>query len=152
MLRKIPFYLRQLKYYLLLGKRIEAHGNFTVKHRRHVSFGNRCSINDGVFILGHCQIEIGDNVTLSANCMLIDSGLDIESPVRMHTNGFIKIEDGAWIGAGAIILPDVVIGRGSVVGAGSIVTRSVPPFTVVAGNPARIIRHLTPAENNESNR
>lgn len=151
MLRKIPFYLRQLKYYLLFGKRIYAHGNFKVKDRRNVSIGNRCSINEGVFILGHCRIEIGNGVTLSANCMLIDSGLDIDSPVRVHTDAFIRIEDDAWIGAGAIILPDVVIGRGSVVGAGSIVTRSVAPYTVVAGNPARVIRRLMPSADHKAN-
>ena len=61
---------------------------------------------------------------------------------RDHVDGSIVIEDGAWIGAGAIILPNVVVGARSVVGAGSVVTRSVPPGCVVAGNPARLLRRL----------
>jgi len=52
------------------------------------------------------------------------------------------IEFGSWIGAKAVILPGVTIGRGAVVGAGAIVTKDVPPFTVVAGNPARIVKEL----------
>jgi galactoside O-acetyltransferase len=58
----------------------------------------------------------------------------------------VAIGDGAWIGANAMILKGVEIGAGAVVAAGAIVTRSVPPATLVAGNPARIVRTLTPGE------
>jgi len=56
--------------------------------------------------------------------------------------GKILIQDDAWIGAGAIILPNVTIGRGVVVGAGAVVTKDVPPYTVVAGVPAKEIKKL----------
>jgi acetyltransferase-like isoleucine patch superfamily enzyme len=56
----------------------------------------------------------------------------------------VTIEDDAWIGSGAVILPGVRIGRGAVVGANSVVTEDVPPLTVVAGLPARPIRQLPP--------
>ena len=55
----------------------------------------------------------------------------------------VSIEDDAWIAAGAIILKGITIGRGAIVGAGAVVTRSVPPMSVVAGNPAKVIRELT---------
>jgi maltose O-acetyltransferase len=54
----------------------------------------------------------------------------------------IVIEDNVWLGGGAILLPGVRIGRNAVVGAGAVVARSVPPNTVVAGNPARVIREI----------
>lgn len=57
----------------------------------------------------------------------------------------INVDDGAWIGAASIILPGVRIGRNAVVGAGSIVTKDVPDFSVAAGNPARIIKKLNVA-------
>ena len=57
-------------------------------------------------------------------------------------HGPIAIEDDAWLGAGVIVLPNVTIGRGAVVGAGAVVTRDVPSFTVVAGVPARPIKRL----------
>jgi len=56
----------------------------------------------------------------------------------------VVIKRGAWIGAGAIILPNVTIGERAVVGAGAVVTRDVPPYTVVAGVPAREIKKLSP--------
>ena len=56
-----------------------------------------------------------------------------------HVEGPIRIEDGAWIGVGAIILANVTVGTKSIVGAGSVVTRDVPPHSIVAGNPAKVI-------------
>ncbi len=56
----------------------------------------------------------------------------------------ILIEDNVWIGGGAILLPGVIVGRNAVVGAGAVVARNVPPNTVVAGNPARVIRQIEP--------
>lgn len=54
----------------------------------------------------------------------------------------VKIEDGVWIGRGAIILPEVTVGRNSVIGAGSVVTRSIPANHVAVGNPCRVIKHI----------
>jgi len=54
----------------------------------------------------------------------------------------VRIEDNVWIGGGAILLPGVTVGRNSVVGAGSVVTRSIPADCVAVGNPCRVIKHL----------
>lgn len=110
---------------------------------KNVKIGDHCGINHGVFILGHCRIDIGSYVVLSARCMLIDAGLD-KTEFRhknfpRHVEGPIQIQDGAWIGAGAIILANVTVGKKAIVGAGSVVTRDVPAHSIVAGNPAKVI-------------
>lgn len=143
MIRRIRHALLQLKWRLILKKRVGAHGDFTVVQPKNVSIGNFCGINQDVFILGEHKIDIGNYVVLSARCMLIDSGLDksqfYSELFPRHISGPIKIEDGAWIGAGAIVLANVTIGCKSIVGAGSVVTRNVPSYAIVAGNPAKII-------------
>ena len=139
------FYL-QFYGYVLFGKKVGVLGMFSVVNPRNVSVGKDLGINHGVFILGACKIEIGNNVVLSARCMLIDSSLDVNqfllSYKPPHVTAPIIISDSVWVGAGAIILPGVTIGEKSVIAAGSVVTRSVPSKTLVAGVPAKIIRNL----------
>ena len=141
--RKLSHYLLQLKGWIVFGKRVGILGNFTVANPSNVTIGRHCGINQDVFILGHHRVEIGDYVVLSARVMIIDTGLQIagfaKAEFPAHVSAPVRIEDGAWIGAGAIILPGVTIGRKSVVGAGSIVTRDVAACSIVAGNPARVI-------------
>ena len=141
--KAIRHYLLQLKGRVTFRKPVGILGDFTVVNPSNVTIGLNCGINHGVFILGAYKIEIGANVVLSAHCMLIDSGLGLENFARLdfapHKVGKITIKDGVWIGAGPIILAGVTDGNKSVVGAGSVVTKDVPPFTIVAGNPARPI-------------
>jgi maltose O-acetyltransferase len=128
------------------GRRAAVFGDFTVIEPRNVRIGRNCAINHDVFINGKCGIDIGDGVVLSARVMLIDTGLDPdtfgEPSERKYIDAPIRIERGAWIGAGAIILPGVTVGERSVVAAGSVVTHDVPPLSVVGGNPARLIRKI----------
>ncbi len=80
----------------------------------------------------------------------MDSGVDVDSlvgkGVKRHIESFVLIKRGAWIGAAAIVLPGVTIGEYSIVGAGSVVTKDVEPYTVVAGNPAKVIRRIEPSQ------
>ncbi len=142
-MRRLVHMVLQLKGRLVFRRRVGILGNFTVANPRNVIIGDHCGINHGVFILGHERVEIGSHVVLSARCMLIDAGLALHEfathDFPAHVSGPIRIEDGAWIGAGAIILANVTVGRKAVVGAGAVVTRDVAPYTVVAGNPARVI-------------
>lgn len=119
--------------------------------------GRDCNINDGVFIEN--DVIIGDRVTIKCGVQLWD-GLVIEDDVFIGPNAtftndlfprskkypekFLKttIRKGASIGANATILPGLEIGEGSMVGAGSVVTQSVPPYAIVVGNPARIIGYV----------
>jgi maltose O-acetyltransferase len=92
-----------------------------------------------------CPLSIGDRVAIAQRVMIILSSYANNSLYREIfgvTIGRVAIARDAWIGAGTIILPNVTIGEGSVVGAGSVVTQDVAPFTIVAGNPARLIRHV----------
>ena len=146
MLGYLRYWCLQLKGRIIFGKKVGILGNFTVVKPKNVSIGEACGVNHGVFILGQHKIEIGSNVVLSARCMLLDSGLnkaefaDTDHP--SHVSGPIVVEDGVWIGAGAIILANVVIGRKAIVAAGSVVTRDVKPFTIVGGSPARYIGRI----------
>lgn len=90
------------------------------------------------------RVSIGPGVMLLADAAPNNSRLQHVPYVRDHliVSTELKIEDDVWIGAGAMILPGVVLGRGCIVGAGAVVTRSVDPFTVVAGVPARLVRRL----------
>jgi len=94
------------------------------------------------------SVTIGKNVLFASNVLVTDSDHVIEPgglPVTRN-NRFVtrpvRIEDNCWIGQNAVILKGVTIGHDSIVGANTVVTRSVPPCSVVAGNPARIIRSL----------
>ncbi|PRH83407.1 acyltransferase [Arenimonas caeni] len=142
MFDKIRYWYLQVLGYATFRRRVYVHGRFRVGRPANVVIGEGCSINQDVYILARHRIRIGDRVTLSARCMLLDSGLDLAGG-HNHVDGDIVIEDDVWVGAGAIVLPNVVLGRGCVVGAGSVVTRSVPPGCVYAGNPARFLKMIS---------
>jgi len=92
-----------------------------------------------------CNLWIGDRVSIAQRVLIVLSSYPNNSKLRKKTGeifGTVKICDDAWIGAGVIILPNVTIGEQAIVGAGSIVTKDVPPWTIVAGNPARILRSI----------
>ena len=146
--RKFQRYTLTAYGYLIFGKRVHVHGFFKVKHPENLTIGDDCSINDGVFILGRGKTTIGNRVTLSANCMILDAGLDVNSSKKEHITQSVAIANDVWIGAGAIILPGVTIGNNAVIGAGSIVTKNVDPYKVVAGNPARVILDRIPHQSN----
>ena len=94
-------------------------------------------------------ISLGDDVLLGSAVHIYVNNHDFRDPsVPVIDQGHcpphpVVVERGAWVGAGAIILPGVSIGRNSVIGAGAIVTKDVPPFSVAVGNPARVIKTLS---------
>jgi acetyltransferase-like isoleucine patch superfamily enzyme len=112
-----------------------------------------CRIGRQSIISAKNEIHIMQNTILSPSVLLMDHNHafeDVNVPIArqpMTPGGTIRIEEGCWIGFGAAIVSsrdELVIGRGSVVGANSVVTRSLPEYSVVAGNPARIVKQYDP--------
>jgi acetyltransferase-like isoleucine patch superfamily enzyme len=91
----------------------------------------------------HRPIKIGQRVVINDGATIFTASHDVDSPKFATTYGPVIVEDYAWIATGASIMPDVTVGRGAVVGAFSVVTKDVPAFTVVAGNPAKVVKRRT---------
>ena len=112
-----------------------------------ICIGNNVGLNYNVMVNADCggSIQIGDDVSIGPYTVMRASNhnferIDIPIKVQKHVPGTIVIENNVWIGAHVVILPNVKIGHATVIGAGSIVTKDIPPFSVAAGNPARIIK------------
>lgn len=108
--------------------------------------GNNSNIGPYAYIGCSGYIEIGNNVMMGPRVGIyaenhVFSRTDIPMKEQGVERRFVKIEDDVWIASNSVILAGVTIGRGSVVAAGSVVTRDVPPYSVVAGSPAVIIRN-----------
>lgn len=119
-----------------------------IDYGKPVSIGKRCFIQQCCTFFGRGGITIGDDVFIGPKVNLITINHDVNPENRSATYGRpIVIEDKVWIGINATVLPGVRIGYGAIIGAGSVVTKDVPPMTIVAGNPARIIRKIETNEN-----
>ncbi|MCX6306810.1 MAG: acyltransferase [Bacteroidetes bacterium] len=113
-----------------------------------VLIGNNSRIGMGNTIIG--PVHIGKDVIFAQNIVL--SGLnhgyqDINTPIKNQpvTKSPIHIEDEVWIGANSVVVAGVTIGKHSVIAAGSVVTKSIPAYSVAAGNPARVIKQYNPS-------
>ncbi|MCW2601146.1 MAG: putative sugar acetyltransferase [Frankiales bacterium] len=105
-------------------------------------FGDRVFVNVGTTIIAVEEIVVGDDVAFANDVYVMDSDSHgVEG--RPHRQAPVRIGDGCWIGARAMILPGVSIGKRVLVAAGAVVTRDVPDDSLVAGNPARVVRQLT---------
>lgn len=118
----------------------------------HAGFGSNVHIGDDFFgnvnltFVDDVDIRIGDGVMIAPSVTLTTTGHPVHPSRRVDFGRFsepIVIEDKVWIGSNAVILPGVRIGYGSVVGAGSVVSRTIPPMTVAVGTPCRVIRAIT---------
>jgi acetyltransferase-like isoleucine patch superfamily enzyme len=106
-----------------------------------IRIGDRVFINSGVVLMSVLEVTIGDDVAIANEAYLMDSDSHgVEGrPVK---NAPIRIGNGTWVGARAIILPGVTVGSRCLVAAGAVVSKDVPDDTLVAGNPARVVREL----------
>jgi galactoside O-acetyltransferase len=110
-----------------------------------IRIGARTIVNVGCYLSGEGGLEIGPDVLIGPHVKLLSAGHQVDGGERRInrnaiTRAPIRIGEGAWIAAGAIVLPGVCIGEGAVVAAGSVVRRDVPPDTIAAGVPARLLR------------
>jgi maltose O-acetyltransferase len=110
-----------------------------------IRVGARTFVNYGLVALDVASIEIGDDVQIGPNVQLLTPTHPLEPDARRakwEAAEPIAIEGNVWLGGGVIVLPGVTIGENTVVGAGSIVTKDLPPNVVAAGNPARLVRSI----------
>lgn len=108
-----------------------------------LKIGKNVFINSNLLAMARGGITIEDNVMIAANVQLISNNHDLYD-LPVITCKPVLIKEGAWIGAGATVLPGVCVGKHAVVGACSVVTKDVPDYAVVVGSPAKVIRMLDP--------
>lgn len=147
---------------LVVGDNTHLGGRIVVQGKGRVIIGQYCSFRDGSYFGAVGSIHIGNNVYGAEGVFITDNNNHPTSPEarRQMTltapnstawkwtrpdvqSAPVVIEDAVWLGRYSTILKGVTIGRGSIVAANAVVTRSVPPFSVVAGNPSKVVRTLT---------
>ena len=137
-----------------MGKGVHVDVDFHCEYGKHIFIGDKVIINMNCTFVDNNRIDIGSNVLIAPNVQIYTATQSTRVNERMvqdweegeeicRTYALpVRIEDGVWIGGGAILLPGVTIGRSSVIGAGSVVTRSIPDGCVAAGNPCRVIKRI----------
>jgi maltose O-acetyltransferase len=126
-----------------VGDRAEIRPPFQCDYGAQISIGDRSFVNFGAVILDVAEVLIGNDVMMGPAVQLLTATHPLD-PVERRSGWElakpITIGDDVWIGGGVIVCPGVSIGAESVIGAGSVVTRDVPPGVVAAGNPCRVLR------------
>lgn len=120
-----------------------------------VQMGEGTFANPGLLVVNtpdeQGRVVIGRNVSIAPSVVIVTHSAPNNSALlsslpevrnRLMVHAPVHVEDDAWLGAGVVVLPGVRIGRGAIVGAGAVVTRDVPPFAIVAGVPARLVRTM----------
>jgi len=142
---------------LVVGRQSQVCGDIHLERSgAKLVIGENSAINGGMMFVVSDEISVGNNVWISFDCLIMDhDGHATDPGVRRKDlpdflagrpkdwsvvkRAAVTIEDDAWIGARAIILKGVTVGRASIVGAGAVVTKDVPPYSIVGGNPAVVI-------------
>lgn len=124
--------------------------NINIEHGAFLASGKDIEIGDNSGIGLSCRVtgplSIGDDVMMAPGVMIFTQNhetSDLTRPMRLQTAEKLKVTIGndVWIGANALILPGITVGSGVIIAAGAVVTKDVPDYAVVGGNPARIIKY-----------
>lgn len=116
-----------------------------------IKIGNNVSFNFNCHIGAINKIIIGNNVLVGSHVLITDHSHGINSYDEMNTSpnkrklyskGTVHIENDVWIGEGVVVLPNVTIGHHSIIGANSVVNKNIPAYSLVAGNPAKVVRKI----------
>lgn len=130
-------------------------GNFFIEPPFRCDYGCNIEIGENFYanynlvILDCAKVTIGDNVLIGPNVGIYTAGHPLHFELRNEEWEFacpITIEDNVWIGGNVVLNPGVTVGRNSVAGSGSVVTKDIPANVVAAGNPCRVIREITDAD------
>ena len=137
-----------------IGNQVLIDIDFRCEYGKNIHIGNQVIINMNCTFLDNGAINIGDNVMIAPDVKIYTATHSVvfseRMPVRSNPKASIcdtiacpvTIENGVWIGGGAVILPGVTVGRNSVIGAGSVVTKSIPANSIAVGNPCRVIKSI----------
>lgn len=139
-----------------IGNNVKIDVPFYCDYGQNISIGNNVIININCTFVDCNKITIGNNVLIASNVQIYTATHPVDINKRLLSNWSydnphaffntyalpVSIEDNVWIGGGVIILPGVTIGKNSVIGAGSVVNKSIPPNSLAVGNPCKIIRKI----------
>ena len=125
------------------GRQVDFEPHILIRNPKNVRIGDGCSFGSFVILDAHDRITIGRDCMFAAKVTISTATHDYSlEPMNQRTiTKAVVIEDGAWFGVGATVLPGVRVGRGAVVGAHALVTKDVPPYAIVVGVPARVLRY-----------
>jgi len=146
---------------IVLGDHVVCKGMLSSEYKGKINIGSYVFIGDNTILSAYDEITIGDNVLISHSVNIFDNdshsmddsarashfksildGTRYQVAKNSINSAKIVIEDNVWIGFNSVILKGIKIGRGAIIACGSVVTKDVEPWTVVAGNPARIVKRL----------
>lgn len=134
-LRKLGLKLCGMK----IEKNVRFYQGFHIRNPKGISIDTGCSLGPKILLDGRKGLSIGKNVTIAYEAIIWTLNHDYNDIHFCGKGAPVKIEDYAWICSRSIILPGITIGEGAVVASGAVVTKNVPPYTIVGGIPARII-------------
>jgi putative colanic acid biosynthesis acetyltransferase WcaF len=137
-----------------VGRAVVMRHELNVKYPWHLIVGDQCWFGEDVWIDNLTTVTIGNNVCISQGAYLCTGNHNWNDPAFGLIVAPIVLEDGAWAGARSILTPGVVLGRGAVAGAGSLIVRNIPDFEIHAGNPAAFnkLRIIVPDESTTGQR
>ncbi len=125
------------------GQRVSINPNVIIWGTHDVILGDDVGINSFTHIFGAGGVHIGARTMISSGCSITSVSHQERVADRLKGNNqLVVIEEDCWLGTGAIVLPGVRIGRGSIIGAGAVVAKDIPPMSVAIGVPARVVRHV----------
>ena len=122
---------------------------FFCDYGTHISVGKNFFANYNCTIIDVARVTIGDNCQFAPNVSIYTAGHPLHPAVRntLYEYGIhVTVGNNVWIGGNSVVLPGVHIGDNCVIGAGSVVTKDIPPWSLAAGNPCRVIRKITEAD------
>jgi galactoside O-acetyltransferase len=117
---------------------------------RHVHFGRNVYANFNLTLVDDTHIYVGDYTLIGPNVVVATAAHPISPELRMQITQYnlpVHIGKNCWIGAGVIIVPGITIGENTIIGAGSVVTKDIPPNVIAVGNPCKILRAISEADN-----